>query len=359
MPINVSASNRDTTEQERIHQTESNSKLQLEQRWLNVIQRLQTLIIQSLDQDQIPLALRLSQAVCVILLASEMPGRGRSELRLPPQSLGKLLQEDFLLLLAPHFDENTLEIIREGCCYAATLPELATQASKLHLMPAKLNKIPRTSQVTNLLLSLDEIQKGLSRCVRSYAAAKRVNKPDEAAEAFAQIEAEETKFISALVESAWNYYAYLPKVTRHVASDYADLHYQGVPSDAYLVILEWLVDLTERQVQAKYQVYQIPVYRSRLEALRQTYNTISSDLSATENFPKVGSNLTTAQRAFSHGVRALFVQMLHDSETILGFAPCAYTLVGFGSLSRDEMLPYSDLECALILQPELEIAQAC
>ena len=45
----------------------------------------------------------------------------------------------------------------------------------------------------------------------------------------------------------------------------------------------------------------------------------------------------------------IFKQIIEDSEKIIGKPPCDYAVLGFGSISRFEGFPYSDLECLLVL----------
>ena len=45
--------------------------------------------------------------------------------------------------------------------------------------------------------------------------------------------------------------------------------------------------------------------------------------------------------------------LCEETTRVLGPAPCDYVLLSLGSLSRDEMLPYSDLEYLLVIAPNL------
>ena len=53
---------------------------------------------------------------------------------------------------------------------------------------------------------------------------------------------------------------------------------------------------------------------------------------------------------FTEAMRLFTAQLLQECEQLLGEAPEAYCLAGLGSMSRDEMMPYSDLECVLLVQ---------
>jgi small GTP-binding protein len=55
------------------------------------------------------------------------------------------------------------------------------------------------------------------------------------------------------------------------------------------------------------------------------------------------------QILLSQGYRTLIQQILADAEIVLGKVPSRYCFVGYGSLSREDMALYSDLECGILV----------
>ena len=59
-------------------------------------------------------------------------------------------------------------------------------------------------------------------------------------------------------------------------------------------------------------------------------------------------------RMISSRIKQLFSQIVKECLEILGKPPCQYEVVVLGSLARDEMTPYSDLEWAILITSEEE-----
>ncbi|MBS4169408.1 MULTISPECIES: tetratricopeptide repeat protein [unclassified Neochlamydia] len=51
-------------------------------------------------------------------------------------------------------------------------------------------------------------------------------------------------------------------------------------------------------------------------------------------------------------IKGFFSFLVNQAIDVLGPAPCEYAMIGFGSLAREEMTPYSDLEFGLLIQED-------
>jgi hypothetical protein len=332
-----------------------------EQRWLTVIQNLQSLILQALTNAHIAEALRLWQALHAVLEAAV----DKQEIALPWPALGQLLQKSFLVTLAPYLDNEALKQLCQHCLFAARQPEMIEQAAELGLTKVVLSKVLPAATLQTFghcspitLPDLAKLQDDLGTCVQSYTVAVRMQQTKQQQEAFTHIKKLESDFLNALGPSAWDTYLRLCAGARRDAIQNNKMP-STIPLETHLLALEWLVTLSERQlVLPTPQESILFAYREHLTQLRQAFQAAIATLPAAATLKEANAILLPAQRTFSRDIRALFAQMVQASETALGPAPCAYAFIGFGSLSRDEMLPYSDLECALIVQPDLSATQA-
>ena len=59
-------------------------------------------------------------------------------------------------------------------------------------------------------------------------------------------------------------------------------------------------------------------------------------------------------KLISSKVKQLFARMIKKCVEVLGDPPCDYEVVVLGSLAREEMTPYSDLEWAILISSEDE-----
>src|SRR5262249_48831074 len=62
--------------------------------------------------------------------------------------------------------------------------------------------------------------------------------------------------------------------------------------------------------------------------------------------------LLDSQRDYTQHIKMLLMQQMGILVTDLGPAPCAWSLLGLGSLAREELAPYSDIDCAFLLSDE-------
>ncbi|MGZ3634291.1 MAG: DUF294 nucleotidyltransferase-like domain-containing protein, partial [Parachlamydiaceae bacterium] len=60
----------------------------------------------------------------------------------------------------------------------------------------------------------------------------------------------------------------------------------------------------------------------------------------------------TVQKEAFHAMKQLISLCIEDICTLIGPPPCGYDLRAMGSLGREEMCPYSDLECMLLIEDE-------
>ncbi|MBS4170817.1 tetratricopeptide repeat protein [Neochlamydia sp. AcF95] len=54
----------------------------------------------------------------------------------------------------------------------------------------------------------------------------------------------------------------------------------------------------------------------------------------------------------AHWIKAFFKTLVNQAQKILELPPCEYSMIGFGSLAREEMTPYSDLEFGILIQED-------
>ncbi|KIC76579.1 hypothetical protein DB41_FK00010, partial [Neochlamydia sp. TUME1] len=54
----------------------------------------------------------------------------------------------------------------------------------------------------------------------------------------------------------------------------------------------------------------------------------------------------------AQNIKAFFSSLVNQAIDVLGPAPCEYAMIGFGSLAREEMTPYSDLEFGILIQED-------
>ncbi|KIC73194.1 hypothetical protein DB41_JN00020 [Neochlamydia sp. TUME1] len=60
-------------------------------------------------------------------------------------------------------------------------------------------------------------------------------------------------------------------------------------------------------------------------------------------------------RDIAKGVKNFFSILVNQAIDALGAAPCEYAMIGFGSLAREEMTPYSDLEFGILIQEDTPV----
>jgi len=83
------------------------------------------------------------------------------------------------------------------------------------------------------------------------------------------------------------------------------------------------------------------LYRAQLEAHR---NVLKAMLG------KPDTDLAKALGAYTNNIKQLIHEMAKKCREELGDPPCEFELLGIGSISRGEMLPYSDLDIAMLVE---------
>ncbi|WP_213155723.1 tetratricopeptide repeat protein [Neochlamydia sp. AcF65] len=63
----------------------------------------------------------------------------------------------------------------------------------------------------------------------------------------------------------------------------------------------------------------------------------------------------TLYHDIAEGVKAFFKMLVKQSIDTLGAEPCDYAMIGFGSLAREEVTPYSDLEFGILIEEDTSI----
>lgn len=114
--------------------------------------------------------------------------------------------------------------------------------------------------------------------------------------------------------------------------------------DHYQMALAWFVKLLKHKPTIKDERWL--AYRTELRSIREKYyqnlQTILLERSNTYDLLKQHEN-------FSNSMRKFIAKLFASSETILGEAPSCYTVVAFGSLARNEIAPFSDIEFGILI----------
>jgi Putative nucleotidyltransferase DUF294 len=81
-------------------------------------------------------------------------------------------------------------------------------------------------------------------------------------------------------------------------------------------------------------------YRYQLQQLR---------LEAAQTLMTPDQSVFQAQQRYGQGLRQLLADILKVLEDVLSEPPCSFAVIGMGSLSRDDLGPYSDLDLAVLV----------
>jgi ankyrin repeat protein len=80
-------------------------------------------------------------------------------------------------------------------------------------------------------------------------------------------------------------------------------------------------------------------YRQELCELREIFKKNKKEVDTRE-----------MQRSFTDGCKGLIKKLWEDCVSLLGQPPCPFCIMGVGSISRNELAPYSDLDFALLIE---------
>nr|WP_166155624.1 tetratricopeptide repeat protein [Neochlamydia sp. AcF84]NGY95002.1 hypothetical protein [Neochlamydia sp. AcF84] len=97
--------------------------------------------------------------------------------------------------------------------------------------------------------------------------------------------------------------------------------------------------------------------RKQFEANRQVLKKLREEIG--KKIQALGSNPSSEEvrdlyKKIAQGMKDFFKILVEQSIDTLGAAPCEYAMIGFGSLAREEMTPYSDLEFGILIQEDSE-----
>ncbi|WP_213156125.1 tetratricopeptide repeat protein [Neochlamydia sp. AcF65] len=97
--------------------------------------------------------------------------------------------------------------------------------------------------------------------------------------------------------------------------------------------------------------------RKQFEANRQVLKKLREEIE--KKIQALGSNPSSEEvrdlyKEITQGMKDFFKILVEQSIDTLGAAPCEYAMIGFGSLAREEMTPYSDLEFGILIQGDSE-----
>ncbi|WP_039359728.1 DUF294 nucleotidyltransferase-like domain-containing protein, partial [Candidatus Protochlamydia amoebophila] len=88
-------------------------------------------------------------------------------------------------------------------------------------------------------------------------------------------------------------------------------------------------------------------YRERLKAYRKNFHTLYQTIDL-QNFTI--EEVRTLQRKVSEYLLTFLHTLVEDAIAILGDPPCSYDLRAMGSLAKEEVCPYSDLEWCILIE---------
>ncbi|KIC75603.1 hypothetical protein DB41_HJ00030 [Neochlamydia sp. TUME1] len=86
------------------------------------------------------------------------------------------------------------------------------------------------------------------------------------------------------------------------------------------------------------------VLKKLREGIKEKIQALGSDPSSEE--------VRMLYKEIALGMKDYFKALVNQAIDVLGPAPCEYAMIGFGSLAREEMTPYSDLEFGILIQED-------
>jgi HEAT repeat protein len=87
-------------------------------------------------------------------------------------------------------------------------------------------------------------------------------------------------------------------------------------------------------------------FKKRVVELYKTIDSIRYDVNQIQQLEQLQADLAFAMKEF-------IVVLFKQAEALLGAAPCAYSVLGLGSIARGDMTPYSDLESILLVEQDI------
>ncbi|WP_039383831.1 DUF294 nucleotidyltransferase-like domain-containing protein [Neochlamydia sp. TUME1] len=93
----------------------------------------------------------------------------------------------------------------------------------------------------------------------------------------------------------------------------------------------------------------------QFESNRKTLKEFRTEIEAKiQELPETPSSQEVMElyHKIAQGIKTFFEHIVAQSLDTLGSPPCKYSMIGFGSLAREEMTPYSDLEFGILIQED-------
>ncbi|MBS4165001.1 Uncharacterized protein NEOC65_000047, partial [Neochlamydia sp. AcF65] len=103
-------------------------------------------------------------------------------------------------------------------------------------------------------------------------------------------------------------------------------------------------DSTVMRKQFERNRHNLKKFREEIEKKIQTLPEDPSSLEVRELYGEI-----------AHQIKTFFGQLVIQALHQLDPAPCEYAMIGFGSLAREEMTPYSDLEFGILIQEDTPV----
>ncbi|WP_044882664.1 tetratricopeptide repeat protein [Neochlamydia sp. EPS4] len=92
-------------------------------------------------------------------------------------------------------------------------------------------------------------------------------------------------------------------------------------------------------------------FESNRKILKEFRKGIEAKIQALSETPS-SQEVMELYREIAQRIKIFFKQIVAQSLDTLGPPPCEYSMIGFGSLAREEMTPYSDLEFGILIQED-------
>lgn len=128
------------------------------------------------------------------------------------------------------------------------------------------------------------------------------------------------------------------------------LHGNSVESQGYQYSLSDLDKLVTYNTQLMLESYDLSSYAPSF-TWRERWNKLRDIRRKSVNL-----NTLDQQIYLSEEISNLIRDIIQEAGSILGKPPCEYIVLSFGSLSRKELFPCSDLECLVVLDTENKLA---
>nr|WP_166155120.1 DUF294 nucleotidyltransferase-like domain-containing protein [Neochlamydia sp. AcF84]NGY94720.1 hypothetical protein [Neochlamydia sp. AcF84] len=95
-------------------------------------------------------------------------------------------------------------------------------------------------------------------------------------------------------------------------------------------------------------------FKSNRLALRSHRRRIKKKIRSLPDTPSP-QQVRELYRGIAQRIKSFFSFLVDQAIDVLGPAPCEYAMIGFGSLAREEMTPYSDLEFGILIKEDSDV----